>query len=319
MTGGCGWIGEHLTRALTARGHDTATYNQHCPAGGDPSRWVGDIRDRPNVEAAINGWEPDVVIHLAARYGRVWCESDRALTFSVNVAGTANVAQVCDEAAIPFVLASSSEVYGNLPGAPRAVRYAAELTGLEPLNTYGESKLMAEKVARRIVAPDLLAIWRLNMPYGTGGRPGNSGVPGYGYNALHTWMWQAVNGLDLITYRDTSRSWTHIDDVTAAMTHLLELGHRGAVNVCSSRDMRTSYDTARTVLDHAAGSPSRIVQRDAPPGVTPWKQLNDATLYALGWEPTISLDDGIEATIDYMRRFDREGRWVDETAATTHA
>lgn len=318
VTGACGWIGGHLTRGLSARGHDVTFYDLRCPRTEAP-HYLGDIRDRVVVERAMRSG-PDVVVHLAARYGRVWCESKQADAFDVNVAGTALIAEVCQEAGVPFVLASSSEVYGIRAGDPRGLRTEEERHDLRPLNTYGETKLMAEKAARRILDPDLLAIWRLNMPYGPGGRPGDSGVPGYGYNALHTWIWQAAHGLLLTVYRDTSRSWTWIGDVVDAMIMLLEVGHRGTINVCSSRDMQTSYDTAKTVLALAVGSTSTINEVDAPAGVTPWKQLDDRLLYDLGWEPSIDLTDGIGRTIGWMRdRFDKWGRWRDETTVAAHA
>jgi nucleoside-diphosphate-sugar epimerase len=283
---------------------------------------VNDVRNPAGVEAALRFWEPDVVAHLAARYGRVWCETDKAETFDVNVTGTAVVAQACQEAGIPLTLASSSEVYGvrvHSPGVPWSWRYAAELHALEPRNTYGESKLMAERVAHRIVPSDLLSIWRLNMPYGPGGQPGDSGVPGFGYNALHTWMWQAVHGLDLTVHRKTSRSWTFIDDVVVAMVMLLETGHRGTINVCSSRDMRSSRDAAELVLEQVPGSTSTILEVDAPPEVTPSKRLDDSTLLELGWRPTVSLPGGIAHTIGHMGRFDVGGGWLGEEAAAAPA
>lgn len=319
VTGACGWVGRHLAAGLAARGHDVGSYDLLYPDPGSGAYWVADVRQRDRVEDAIEQHAPDAVLHLAARYGRVWCEAYKAHAFDVNVAGTATVAEACQEERIPFVLASSSEVYGTLFGDPRAVRVEDELTALAPLNTYGDTKLMAEKAARRIVDPALLAVWRLNMPYGPGGRPGNSGVPGYGYNALHTWMWQAAHGLDLTVHRGTSRSWTWVGDVVGAMLLLLETGYRGTVNVCSSHDMLTSRETAEAVVA-VAGSASRIVEVDPPAGVTPWKQLDDSTIYGLGWRPVVGLAEGVERTIGYMAdRFDREGRWLGEETAAARA
>jgi nucleoside-diphosphate-sugar epimerase len=323
ITGACGWVGRHLVRGLVDRGHKVASYDLKSCGGVPAVQYIGDVRGRRlgrDVGSVLRAWKPDAVVHLAARYGRVWCENDKARTFDVNVTGTAVVAQACEELAIPLVLASSSEVYGVLGGEADAPRSAAELYALRPLNTYGESKLMAERVAHRIVPPDMLSIWRLNMPYGPGGRPGNSGCPGFGYNALHTWMWQAVHGLDLTVYRETYRSWTFIDDVVAAMVMLLETGRRGTINVCSSRDMRSSRETAETVLAHALGSTSTIVAVDAPPDVTPLKWLDDSPLlFELGWRPTVSLPEGIARTIGHMGRFDGDGRWIGEKAATAIA
>lgn len=148
VTGGAGFIGSHLTRALLAAGHqvrvldDLSTGSRDNLAGAADAELVeADIRDRSSLAAPMRGVE--AVFHLAAlpSVPRSW--SDPVATLAANGLGTANVIEAAVAAAVSsFVYSSSSSVYGNQAGGARS-----EEMEPQPISPYGYSKLLGEKIA----------------------------------------------------------------------------------------------------------------------------------------------------------------------------
>lgn len=307
ITGMGGYIGGWLHETLTARGHEV-TGQDIMPANDCTSF---DLADDQMRQWWLDDCNPELVVHLAALYGRVWGEVDLAETVNENAGLTAVLARDCYDNGARLMYVSSSEVYG-------AAAYDGPVTAatpLQPLNMYGLSKKWGEEAAR-LYAPDGLMIVRLNMPYGPsavtprpGEIPATSGRVGpRGYNALHTMCWQASHGMDITVHRDTERCFTWAGDAVRGLAVIAESGRAGTWNVCRDDDHQPMGELARRIVT-AAGSESRIVQQDTPPGVTVRKRLDNTGLLELGWKPEIHLEAGIESTLDHFRRFDAEGRW----------
>jgi nucleoside-diphosphate-sugar epimerase len=314
VTGAAGYIGGWLLGELTARGHEVhATDLQPAPEA-EPTweTWrafnLGDIARH----SWLRRYPPlDAVIHLAALYGRVWGEVDKVRTAGANAGLTAALAYDCAQLGIPLMYVSSSEVYGASadrgPVDPRSP--------LEPYNMYGLSKLWGEEAAR-LYAPDGLMITRLNMPYGParwppdpGEVPRTSGRPGpLGYNVLHSMTWQAEHGYDIKVHRGTTRCLTWVGDTVRGLAMILEAGQAGTWNVCRNDDHLYLGELASRVVA-MTGSASRVIEEDPPERVTTHKFLKNDELLALGWEPLVAVDEGMKATWEYYRRFDRNGAW----------
>ena len=133
---------------------------------GQDIRPGADARFDLGYEQARQAWleaaRPDLVIHLAALYGRVWGERDLTATAAANAGMTAALARDVADAGARLLYASSSEVYGAAAASPDPLDGTSPLG---PLNMYGLTKKWGEE-ACRLYCPDGLAVARLNMPYG---------------------------------------------------------------------------------------------------------------------------------------------------------
>jgi nucleoside-diphosphate-sugar epimerase len=315
VTGASGYIGGWLTAELRERGHDVYAQDATAPGLGSAA-WaefhVFDLASHADRAGWLHTTEPDVVVHLAALYGRVWGEVDVIKTAADNAGLTAALA--CDTASVGarLMLVSSSEVYGE--SANEGTVYPASSPTL-PMNMYGLTKKWSEEAAA-VYAPYGLMIARLNMPYGpsqllpaTGTVPATSGRAGpVGYHALHTMLWQASHDMDITVHKGTSRCFTWAGDTIRGMAVILESGEAGIWNVSRNDDHQPMTAVARRVVE-MAGSHSRVREEEPPPRVTLRKSLDNTSLLNLGWRPTVALDDGMKRTWEHFRCFDENGVW----------
>jgi len=308
VTGIGGYIGGWVRSVFPARGHLIMGQDRvHVPGTSYP---VFDLADAEARREWLTSRHPDVVVHLAALYGRVWGETDLISTVDANAGITAELARDCQRLGIPLMFLSSSEVYGRV-----ARDLVTPTSPLDPLNMYGLSKKWGEE-ACLLYARDGLVIARLNMPYGPpkdqplpGERPHTSGVPGLvGYNVLHSMTWEATHGLPLTVHEGTTRCLTWVGDAVTGLAQIIESGQAGIFNVCRNDDHRPVSDLARLVLD-ITGSSSEVMTVPPPAGVTPRKSLDNTELLRLGWRPAVDLDAGIKRCWEFFSRFDPDGKW----------
>ena len=299
MTGGAGFIGQHLMGELSSHGHFV--------------RWTDlatdgfDMRVEDDVDVNLSAARPDVVIHLAAQVGRVFGEDDLERSISTNALGTARVAVACEEHGCRLMYVSTSEVYGDQgeevcwEGGPEVL----------PHGIYGLSKRWGEEAAR-LYAPDGLQILRLSMPYGPG-------LPaGRGRAAIINFLHQAHHRMPLTVHRGGERSWCYVGDTVRGIRIVLEEGDMprtasqsregvGVYNVGRDDAAVTMLEVAQLACD-IAGAPHSLIELVDPPGrQTVVKRLSTAKLRQLGWRPTVELRRGMELTYEVVRRMDKEG------------
>lgn len=253
-------------------------------------------------EEVFNWSTPDIVIHLAALYGRVQGERAPFSTVSVNTALTTEIAQVCGRHSTSLIYVSSSEIYGGNRGWESA---PIEVDDPKiPRNLYGWSKLWGEQAVEHYCFPHA-SIVRLNMPYGPNGK-----VAAIGYNALHTWLWQAHHGLPMTVHDRTWRTYTWAGDTVRAIRMIMESGRpQGYWNVCRDDDLRSSLEVARLALEVAGvKDQNQIKLVKAPPDVTPSKRLDNERLLSIGWAPTVELEEGARLTLPWVQKFDAVGQ-----------
>jgi nucleoside-diphosphate-sugar epimerase len=240
---------------------------------------------------------PDVVLHLAAKVGRLFGEEDPAETIADNAGMTALVAQACGERNVRLIYASTSEVYGDL-----GERVASEggLTRL-PHNIYGLSKRWGEE-ACRLYAPRGLTTLRFSMPYGPGHPPGR------GRAALTNFLHNAMTRQPIEVHAGAERSWCWVGDTARAVRMILELEHepgvngdRGAWNV-GRDDLKVPMRTVAEMACLMTDAPLSLISEIEPPSrQTVVKRLSTDKLRRIGWEPQVELGEGMERTLAWLK------------------
>jgi nucleoside-diphosphate-sugar epimerase len=197
--------------------------------------------------------------------------------------------------------ASTSEVYGD-QGESLCQEDAGPFD--LPHNIYGLSKRWGEEVCRLYMPPEDLTIMRFSMPYGTGVAPGR------GRAALPNILWQAHTRQPIPIHRGAERSWCWVGDTVTAVVMLLEGEHSGAWNIGRDDDACLLRDLA-VMACKMTGAPYELIQDvDPPQAQTVVKRLSTAKLYRLGWRPTVEIDEGMVRILEWVRRFDRDGKYI---------
>lgn len=293
ITGGAGFIGQHLISEL-----------DHCNILS-LDRQHGDNLLEPGLLAKWMKWKPDVVVHLAAQVGRLFGEDDIRNSVQSNAEMTATVAKVCADHDVRVMYASTSEVYGD---QGEAICDEDEGPFGLPHNVYGLSKRWGEEVCRLYLPPEQLTVMRFSMPYGTGVKPGR------GRAALPNILWQAQTRQPIPIHRGAERSWCWVGDTVRAIRMLLDGGHAGAWNIGRDDDPRPLRSLAEAACD-LTGAPRTLIRDvDPPKAQTVVKRLSTRKLMALGWTPTVEIDEGMERVLQWVKQFDRNGNELREAA-----
>jgi UDP-glucose 4-epimerase len=232
------------------------------------------------------------VVHLAARYGRLLCRDEPHRAVSDNAAATTELAQVCAEAKIPVLYASSSEVYGD-HGEDRVDEHSELRT---PTTIYGLSKRWGEEVLRLYLPESDLTIVRLNMLYGPDQRAG------YGCCALATFIDSALKDQPFTVHPETTRSWLYISDAVRALRILIDDKHRGVFNCSNDREYLQTSEVARMACEAVGANAGKLVQYETPPAhqIRHKRYASTKLQNQTGWAPEVSLEDGLEKTVGWM-------------------
>jgi nucleoside-diphosphate-sugar epimerase len=263
----------------------------------------GDLRGQDVASRLLQAHKPDVLVHLAAKVGRLFGEDDVLETVGDNAGMTALVAQACGQAGVRMVYASTSEVYGDRGDTVCAeddlykwtLEQALTVSHL-PHNAYGLSKRWGEE-ACRLYAPDDLTIWRPSMPYGPG-------LPhGRGRAAIVNMLWQADNRQPIPVHQGSERSWCWVGDAVRAMRLTLE--QPGGVWNIGRDDAGVPMQRVAEMACELTGAPESLIELiPAPPRQTVVKRLATEKLREIGWRPEVELAEGMERTLAWVRELD---------------
>ncbi|WP_309053697.1 NAD-dependent epimerase/dehydratase family protein [Streptomyces sp.] len=304
VTGGSGFVGSHLCTALLAEGtavtcvddFSTGTPDNVAHLRGDPRfRLVeADVR-RPFTHAVDR--EPDLVLHFASPASPVDYLRLPLHTLEVGSLGTRNALALAHAAGARFVLASTSEVYGDPEEHPQNERYWGHVNPVGPRSVYDEAKRFGEALTTADASArgtDTLIV-RLFNTYGPRMR-------GYDGRAVPTFVRQALAGEPLTVAGDgrQTRSLCYVDDTVRGILAAAAHGMPGPVNIGNPSEI-SMLDLARWIVE-LTGSRStlRFVERPVDdPGV----RCPDITLARdkLLWEPLVPAEEGLRRTIDWFR------------------
>jgi UDP-glucose 4-epimerase len=301
VTGGAGFIGSNLARALLERGDrvrvldNFSTGNRTNLAGLDVEVVEGELRSYERVHNAVRGTE--VVFHLGALGSVPRSVQDPLTSGAVNVEGTLNVLLAArDEGIRRVVYASSSSIYGNQRELP-----LHESMAPDPISPYGVAKLAAERYCvsfSRVYHSFETVVLRYFNVFGPRQDPTSQ------YAAVVPLFITAIAAGEPVTIFDDgnqSRDFTYIDNVVAA--NLLAAGAEGAngrifnVSAGAPASVNELADTVGRLLD----KPVAREYRPPRPGDLrdSWADVSEARS-VLGYEPRISFEAGLRRTIDAL-------------------
>lgn len=280
VTGAAGFIGTHLCNELRSCHNVTETDIQG-----------GDLRDPYTIANHLDLHHPEVVVHLAAKVGRLFGEDVLLDTIADNTGITAIVAKACGERDIRLVYASTSEIYGDMGDM---IAYEDSRQRGRIHNLYGLSKKHGEEVAH-LYAPKGLTCLRLSMPYGPG-------LPaGRGRAAMINFLYNALRREPITVHRGSERSWCWVGDTVRGIRMVVESGRDGAWNVGRDDIATSMLEVAQRACD-MTGASYDIIEEIDPPGMqTVVKRLSTDKLRSIGWEPQVELGEGMERTLAWIK------------------
>jgi dTDP-glucose 4,6-dehydratase len=307
ITGGAGFIGSHLCDYLLDKGHEViamdnlstgATDNIAHLAGHEQFTFVKhNVTDYIYVEGPL-----DAVLHLASLPSPVDYLTFPIQTLKVGALGTHKALGLAKAKGARFLLASTSEVYGDPLVHPQPEDYWGNVNPVGPRGVYDESKRFAEAITMAYCRYHGVetGIVRIFNTYGPRMRLDDGRV-------VPNFIMQALAGEPLTVYDDgqRTRSFCYVSDTVEGMIRLLYSGEPDPVNLGNPREM-TILEFAEIVL-RVTGSRSEIVfvkPQDERTRDDPMVRQPDITRAGevLGWQPLVSLDEGLEKTVDWFRQ-----------------
>lgn len=302
ITGGAGFLGSHLCDRFIDEGHEvicvdnliTGNRDNIAHLFGHPKfRFIHhDVTEYIYVAGGL-----DYVLHFASPASPIDYLELPIQTLKVGAMGTHKVLGLAKDKKARFLLASTSEVYGDPLVHPQPESYWGNVNPIGPRGVYDEAKRFAEALAMAYhrVHDMEIRIVRIFNTYGPRMRPRDGRV-------VSNFITQALKGDPLTVYGDgtQTRSFCYVDDLVDAITRLLFSDVTGPVNLGNPREM-TVMELAETVLE-LSGSDAEIV-REPLPTDDPKVRRPDISRAreVLGWEPKVKLEDGLAKAIEYFR------------------
>jgi dTDP-glucose 4,6-dehydratase len=303
VTGGAGFLGSHLCDALVDRG-DQVVAMDNLVTGAMPN--IEHLFGRPGftfVEQDVSTyvWVPgpvDAVLHFASPASpRDYLEMP-IQTLKVGSLGSHNCLGLAKAKRARFLLASTSEVYGDPDVHPQSEDYWGHVNPVGPRGVYDEAKRFAEAMTmayHRYHGLDVRIV-RIFNTYGPRSRAEDGRV-------VSNFLVQALQDKPLTVYGDgkQSRSFCYVDDEVRGILALLDGDVTGPVNI-GNPDEFTVLQLAELVLE-VTGSASEILYEPLPVD-DPAQRQPDITMAReqLGWEPVVPLPEGLARTTDWFRR-----------------
>ena len=301
ITGAAGFIGSHLSEALLDRGHTVVgidnlltgdTANIAHLAGRDFVLIKHDVTNYINVDGPV-----DVVLHWASPASPIDYLELPIPTLKVGALGTHKALGLAKAKNARFVIASTSEVYGDPLEHPQKETYWGNVNPIGPRGVYDEAKRFAEAMTtayHRYHGLDAKIV-RIFNTYGPRMRLRDG-------RAVPAFMSQALTGEDVTICGSgqQTRSFCYVSDLVDGIIRLMESNVNDPVNIGNPQEM-TIEAIARMIIK-LTGSKSRLVYRPLPeddPKVRQPDITRARTL--LGWEPKVGLEEGLTRTLEYFR------------------
>jgi dTDP-glucose 4,6-dehydratase len=300
VTGGAGFLGANLCRSLLEKGYDVVAVDDLSSGSVDHVADLGDgfeLIVHDVVEGIPVEGPVDAVLHFASAASPPQYLARPLETLAVGSTGTQHALDLARTTGARFLLASTSEIYGDPTEHPQTESYWGNVNSVGPRSVYDEAKRFGEALAtayHHVYGVDT-KIARIFNTYGPLLEPDDGRV-------ISNFLAQALDGRKLTVYGDgtQTRSFCYVEDEVAGLLALLESDWVGPMNIGNPEE-HTVLEVASLVLE-ITGSSSEIVHEPLPP-TDPVRRCPDITLAKreLGWEPRIPLREGLARTLEWYR------------------
>jgi dTDP-glucose 4,6-dehydratase len=301
VSGGAGFLGSHLCETLLNRGDEVVCLDDFSTAAPENLAHLSGRTGFTVIEADVSDDVPvaggvDAVAHLASPASPPDYHRRPLETLAVGSRGTENMLRLANRDGARFVLASTSEVYGDPLVHPQPEHYWGNVNPVGPRSVYDEAKRFAEALStayRRTLGVNV-GIIRIFNTYGPRMRAFDGRV-------VSSFITQALNGDPLTCYGDGSqtRSFCYVDDLIRGIVAMLDSTEPGPVNLGNPTEF-TVAELAELVL-RVTGSSSTVefhpLPKDDPARRKP---VIDRARAALGWEPQVELEEGVRRTVAWF-------------------
>jgi UDP-glucuronate decarboxylase len=303
VAGGSGFIGSHLCDALLAAGHRVVVVDNGSTG---PARNVEHLIDQErfrfqlqDIVAGVPDESFDAIFHLASPaspvgYGRLPIE-----TLLVNSAGTHNLLELARRYQARFLLASTSEIYGDPQQHPQSEEYWGNVNPIGPRSCYDEGKRYAEAATINYGLTYGLdtRIARIFNTYGPRSDPEDGRI-------VPNFVTQALTGAPMTVFGSgaQTRSYCYVSDLVRGLVQFMvtdglsgevfNLGQPGERSALEFAQIIKRLTNSRSPIVHLEGRPEEIARRE--PDISKARRV-------LGWEPRVPLEDGLRLTIEWFR------------------
>lgn len=301
VTGGAGFLGSHLCEYFLNKGHEVICMDNLITGSKDN---ISGLKSENfhfvehNVSEFINlEGELDFILHFASPASPIDYLELPIQTLKVGALGTHNALGLAKAKKATFLLASTSEVYGDPLVHPQPEEYWGNVNPIGPRGVYDEAKRFAEAITMAYHRTHAVntKIVRIFNTYGPRMRV-NDG------RAIPNFLKQALTGKDLTIYGEGSqtRSFCFVSDLIEGIYRLLNSDQNEPINIGNPNEMSIK-EMAEKILQ-ATGSKSKIAHVPLPEDDPKIRQpdITRARKY-LNWEPAVSLDEGLQSTLEYFK------------------
>jgi len=297
VTGSLGTIGAPLVTELEERGHEVFGCDLRHSASEEDRYMRADVGDYRQLERVFGAYEPEAVYHLAAEFGRHNGERYYEQVHRTNLTGTRNVLELCKRADARLLFASSSEIYGTCEEELLTEELSERIPLWQP-NEYALSKWANEvQIVNFAARHDLDAVrLRFFNAYG----PGEHYHPYRSVIAL--FCHRALNGIGWTVYRGYYRTFMwHGDFIPTLANALTRAPADEAINI-GGCDYRSVEEVSEIILRETGADPDLVtyLPKDVH-NVKSKRPCNAKAGLLLDHYPTVTIDEGIPKTLDWMR------------------
>ena len=302
VTGGAGFLGSHLCERLVAAGNEVVCVDNYFTG---TRRNLAALLDHASFEAVRHDItfplyvEVDEIYNLACPASPIHYQHDPVQTTKTSVHGAINMLGLAKRLRAKILQASTSEIYGDPHEHPQREEYWGHVNTIGPRSCYDEGKRCAETLffdyRRQHDLP--IKVARIFNTYGPRMHPNDGRV-------VSNFIVQALTGGDITVYGDgrQTRSFCYCDDLVDGLVRLMATDAEvtGPINLGNAAEIAIG-DLAGTIVE-LTGSRSKIVTRPLPVDDPRQRRPDIAKAQTLlGWQPQVSLGDGLKETIGYFR------------------